>query len=102
MKNYLTKIYKLPVMEIRSRIAAGKTVRDRTAGYVKKLDEEKIVYVTLPKDVKFTYPDVYPSDGEASKQRRDDEKALDSSKDMHKKFLERSSKRRGVPGWFTI
>lgn len=102
MTTYLKKIYKLPVIEVRSRIAPGKTMRDPVAGYVKKLDDRKIAYVTFPKDVKFTFPDLYPSEAEAAKQRRDDEKALDSSKDLHKRFLERSNKRQGVPGWFSL
>lgn len=102
MRNYFEKIYKLPVIEVRSRIAVGETKRDIVGGYVKKYDDRKIAYVTLPKEVKFVFPDVFPSEAEAKKHRRDDEKALDASKEVHKRFLERSSKRKGLPGWFSI
>lgn len=100
--NYLTKIYKLPVVDVRVRIKNGRTFRDIHKGYVKKADDLKIAYVTLPKEVKWVFPDVFPEDSESKMTRRDDEKALDASKDAHKNFLERSSKRRGLPGWFSI
>lgn len=102
IKNYLEKIYKLPVISIRTRIAMGATERDRNEGYVIKKDDKKLAYVTLPKEVKFTFPDLYPSDAEAKKQRREDEKSLDASKDNFKRYLDRSKSRRGLPGWFSI
>lgn len=80
----------------------GDTKRDRVIGYVTKEEDRKLAYVTLPKEVEFKWPDIFPSDAEAKKQRREDERALDSSKDQFKKYLDRSSKRRGLPGWFSI
>lgn len=62
----------------------------------------KIAYVTLPKDVKFTFPDIFPSDAEAKKQQRDDEKALDQSKDAFKNYLDRNKKRQNLPSWYSI
>lgn len=47
IKNYLEKIYKIPVIGVRTRIAMGETQRDPVAGYVTKKDDEKIAYVTL-------------------------------------------------------
>lgn len=47
VKNYLEKIYKLPVVDVRTRIEMGKTKRDQTMGYVTKEDDVKIAYVTL-------------------------------------------------------
>lgn len=102
IKSYLEKIYQIPVIHIRTRIAMGKTERDRGEGYVIKKEDRKLAYVTLPKEVQFTFPDLYPSDAEAKKQRRDDEKSLDHSKDTFKKYLDRSKARRGLPAWFSI
>lgn len=62
----------------------------------------KIAYVTLPKDVKFAFPDIFPSDAEAKKQQRDDEKALDQSKDAFKSYLDRNKHRQNLPSWFSI
>lgn len=62
----------------------------------------KIAYVTLPKDVKFEFPNIFPTDAEAKQQLREDEKSLDQSKDAFKKYLERNSKRQNLPSWFSI
>ena len=47
IRNYLEKIYKLDVIDVRTRIAPGKTKRDIVVGYVTKQDDEKLAYVTL-------------------------------------------------------
>lgn len=47
VKNYLEKIYKIPVMDVRTRIALGETKRDTNYGYVTKKDDVKIAYVTM-------------------------------------------------------
>lgn len=47
VKNYLEKIYNIPVMDVRTRIALGKTKRDLVVGYVTKEEDTKLAYVTL-------------------------------------------------------
>lgn len=47
VRNYLEKIYKIPVIEVRTRIEMGSTKRDNTYGYVTKNDDMKIAYVTM-------------------------------------------------------
>lgn len=47
IKNYLEKIYKIPVMDVRTRIDPGKTKRDQVIGYVTKEEDTKLAYVTL-------------------------------------------------------
>lgn len=47
VKNYLEKIYNIPVMDVRTRIALGETKRDTNYGYVTKKDDVKIAYVTM-------------------------------------------------------
>lgn len=89
-------------MDVRTRLALGKTQRDKVQGYVTKNEDFKIAYLTLPKDVKFTYPDLYPSEAEAKKQKREDEKSLDQSKDAFKSFLDRNKKRPDLPGWYSL
>lgn len=47
VKNYLEKIYKIPVVDVRTRIELGSTKRDTTYGYVTKNDDMKLAYVTM-------------------------------------------------------
>lgn len=47
VKNYLTKIYNVPVVEVRTRIDAGKTKQEPNFHYVVKDEDTKIAYVTL-------------------------------------------------------
>lgn len=47
VKNYLEKIYNVPVVNVRTRIALGKTRREPLKGFVLKEDDMKLAYVTL-------------------------------------------------------
>lgn len=47
VQNYLEKIYKVPVVEVRTRIDMGKTYKEPGRGYVIKKDDTKLAYVTL-------------------------------------------------------
>lgn len=122
VKNYLEKIYNIPVVDVRTRIAMGKTKRDMVLGYISKHDDTKLAYVTLvswkivllahftvsftygspfqPKDMKFEFPNLFPA--EAKQQLEDDKKSLDEAKKNHKKYLEKNKHRPGTPGWFSI
>ncbi|XP_055902863.1 39S ribosomal protein L23, mitochondrial [Eupeodes corollae] len=98
--NYLEKIYQVPVKHVRTRIALGSTKRDQVYGYVTKDEDAKIAYVTLPKETKFTFPEV--TVGKDGDQSEKDEKAMDESKKGFKSFLDRNKKRPGTPGWYSI
>ncbi|XP_014103056.2 large ribosomal subunit protein uL23m [Bactrocera oleae] len=99
VKNYLEKIYKLPVVDVRTRIEMGKTKRDQAKGYVTKDDDVKIAYVTLPRTEEFTFPDLFEKKEE---QKKAEEKSMDDSKQGFKRFLDRNKKRPGTPGWYSI
>lgn len=47
IKNYLDKIYDVRSVDVRTRIALGKTRRDNGKGYVVKDDDIKYAYVVL-------------------------------------------------------
>ena len=98
----MQKIYQLPVVDVKTRIALGKTKREQRSGYIIKEEDAKLAYVSFPKEVDFTFPDLFPEDGEAKKNLKDDEKALDESKKNYKKYLERNKERKALPGWFSI
>ncbi|XP_018336724.1 probable 39S ribosomal protein L23, mitochondrial [Agrilus planipennis] len=98
IRNYLEKIYNVTVVDVRTRIALGKT-RQVDKGYVVKDDDIKYAYVALPKEEKFEFPDLFPKEKET---KEADEKTLDEVKKGHKKFLEKNKDRHNIPGWFSI
>ncbi|EDW33170.1 GL24615 [Drosophila persimilis] len=99
VRSYLEKIYKLPVIDVRTRIALGETRRDQTYGYVTKKDDVKYAYVTLPKTEEFTFPELFEKKAEIKEK---EEKSMDESKNGFRKFLDRNKKRPGTPGWYSI
>ncbi|CAD7081373.1 unnamed protein product [Hermetia illucens] len=100
VKNYLEKIYNVPVVNVRTRIALGKTRREPLKGFVLKEDDMKLAYVTLPKEEKFEFPDIFEKQDLAKQES--DNKALEDTKQGFKKYLERNKFRPGLPGWFSI
>uniref|UniRef100_A0A0K8TQK2 Large ribosomal subunit protein uL23m n=1 Tax=Tabanus bromius TaxID=304241 RepID=A0A0K8TQK2_TABBR len=100
IRNYLEKIYNVPVVDVRTRIGLGPTRRDPTYGYVVKDDDPKIAYVTLGGNETFKFPDLFP---EKDKDKKiDEEKAMDESKRGFKKYLEKHKEKPGVPSWLSI
>lgn len=47
IKNYLTKIYDVPVVDVRTEIRMGEFFRDPVKKYVKKKDDYRVAIVTL-------------------------------------------------------
>lgn len=47
IKNYLEKIYNIDIIEVRTRIAMGRTKKDQLQGAIIKEDDRKIAYVVL-------------------------------------------------------
>lgn len=121
VQNYLEKIYKVPVIEVRTRIDMGKTYKEPGRGYVMKKDDTKMAYVTLvsgigpvaaprprpkyhvpffqPKDQKFEYPSMFDKTSDAKEEH---EKSLRETKDNYNRFLDRTKARPGAPGWFSF
>lgn len=101
VKNYLEKIYNIPIVQVRTRIALGKTKRDPGKGYVIKEEDTKYAYVVMPKTESFTFPELFPK--EAEKKRKEEEnKSIDEAKKGHQVFLEKSKERPNMPGWFSF
>lgn len=101
-RNYLKKIYQIPVVSVRHRITLGKFTRDRSNGAVLKGDDMKVAYVTLPREVNFKFPDLFPSEAEDKEKKREDERVMDQSKEEFNKFLDKNKNRKGLPGWFSF
>uniref|UniRef100_A0A1B6C796 Large ribosomal subunit protein uL23m n=1 Tax=Clastoptera arizonana TaxID=38151 RepID=A0A1B6C796_9HEMI len=100
IKNYLEKIYNVPVGNVRSSIVTGEFKTSRK-GYVIKEDDFKQVYITLAEGQTFEFPNIFP---EKLKQEEEDEKEK-SRKEIaasFKQFSERNKTRPGLPGWFGL
>lgn len=47
IKNYLTKIYKIPVIDVQTEVRMGEFFKDRVKNYVKKKDDFRVAVVTM-------------------------------------------------------
>ncbi|PAV88979.1 hypothetical protein WR25_14938 [Diploscapter pachys] len=75
---YLIKIYRLPVREVRVRVQQGEIeyhtphdYRNRKAMW--KEDDKKIAYVYMDKGFKFNFPDIFAKDEETEMEKKFDE-----------------------------
>ncbi|KAK0083195.1 hypothetical protein PV325_009182 [Microctonus aethiopoides] len=100
IKNYLEKIYKLNVKDVRTRIKMGEFKKCLDGGYIVKDDDIKVAYAILPKEESFIFPDIFSSERK-KKEEQDEKKTIEQMKESHKKFLQTNNKP-GVPGWFGI
>lgn len=103
VRNYLEKIYKIPVKEIRTAIHSGEYPLGPTGTHLIHEPDFKMCYITLPRDWKFTHPDtdLFTRDGKSSDDDdlKNYEKQLDEAK---KKVVNDNPDRQGVPTWFSF
>jgi len=122
VKNYLEKIYKLPVVNVRTFIAGGHTHEslpswrtDQTEGYFRqkgtaslyKDDDVKMVRVTFPTDFKFEHPEVTKNPKEKPEEESMEKRAkseIAESKRIHKESVGVHAKlnRKGAPSFFGL
>ncbi|XP_044115900.1 39S ribosomal protein L23, mitochondrial isoform X2 [Neovison vison] len=104
LRNYLERIYNVPVAAVRTRVQHGSNrKRDHRNVRVKRPDY-KVAYVQLAHGQTFTFPDLFPE----KKQSPD---GSPSGGDIQDKLLEEQRQRQrqsqdprrgGVPGWFGL
>ena len=104
VKNYLEKIYKVPVANVRNLNHMGKVRKNvfRPNELVKDPDY-KIAYVTLAEGHKFEWPDLKISGtAEANEKKASDD--VDTAKEQYKKDVgqEQTKYRPGVPTFFGL
>ncbi|XP_013183700.1 large ribosomal subunit protein uL23m [Amyelois transitella] len=99
IRNYLEKIYKVPVVDVRTKITLGKFRRDYGKGYIIKEDDAKHAFITLPKSMKFEFPDLFES---SKDEEEENMKSLDEAKKSYKTYIDRNKDRPDVPSWFSI
>lgn len=93
IRNYLEKIYKVPVGAVTSRIMTG-DLKASKSGLTKK-DDYRIAHVTLTAGQRFEWPDLFP-------QHKTREQVDDYEKTLKELTKERQVKpdQVGLPTWF--
>ncbi|XP_050726317.1 39S ribosomal protein L23, mitochondrial-like [Eriocheir sinensis] len=100
IKNYLEKIYKINVENIITHNKMGEFSRSKFGGYIVKDDDYKVAYVTLPKDQKFEFPDLFPKEKEEEVEKQ--KKQIKILEREFKRITRLHNHRHGVPGWFGV
>uniref|UniRef100_A0A2P2I403 Large ribosomal subunit protein uL23m n=2 Tax=Hirondellea gigas TaxID=1518452 RepID=A0A2P2I403_9CRUS len=98
--NYLTKIYKLPVADIKLDVVMGEFTRAAPTGYIIKAEDVKVAYVTLGENQTFEFPNIFPSEkvNKDMKQTEDVQRV----KDDYKSKTVREDDRPSIPSWFGL
>ena len=106
VKQYLEKIYKVPVMDVKTKNISGPTWQnvlkraiDRKHELYKE-DDFKVAYVIMPKDYKFEFPDVTTKPESEQKQEKEAEGEVELAKKQYIKYAK--GVKRGVPSFFGI
>ncbi|XP_011491241.3 39S ribosomal protein L23, mitochondrial [Oryzias latipes] len=101
VKNYLEKIYNVPVGVVRTRIQFGSNKKRNHLNQKVKKPDYKVAYVQLAQGQTFTFPDVFPE--------KDQTPAEGSMEEMQNKFMEDEKQRQkldprrgGVTEWFGL
>ncbi|XP_028306030.1 large ribosomal subunit protein uL23m [Gouania willdenowi] len=101
LKNYLEKIYNVPVGAIRTRIQFGSNKKRNHLNQKVKQPDYKVAYVQLAQDQTFSFPDIFPE--------KDQKPAEGSVEEIQEKFMEDEKqkqkldpRRGGVTEWFGL
>ncbi|XP_070538025.1 large ribosomal subunit protein uL23m-like [Ptychodera flava] len=97
IKNYLQKIYNVPVARVNTRVVFAKVWRDHKNRRIKPEPDYKMAYVTLGEGMTFEFPDIYPEE------KKDQEKdMIENLKKEQKKKDASWAREGGLPGWFSL
>uniref|UniRef100_A0A3B3W1Z6 Large ribosomal subunit protein uL23m n=1 Tax=Poecilia latipinna TaxID=48699 RepID=A0A3B3W1Z6_9TELE len=101
VKNYLEKIYNVPVGVVRTRIQFGSNKKRNHLNQRVKKPDYKVAYVQLAQSQTFTFPDIFPEKDRTLKEG--------SMEEMQEKFMEDEKQRQksdprrgGVTEWFGL
>ncbi|XP_042670133.1 39S ribosomal protein L23, mitochondrial [Centrocercus urophasianus] len=100
IKNYLEKIYNVPVAAVRTRIQYGANNKRNHKNQRVKKPDYKVAYVQLGQGKTFQFPNLFPE--------KEDSEA-EAFHDFRKTFMEKEQqsqkgdpRRGGVPDWFGL
>ncbi|KAJ8271461.1 hypothetical protein COCON_G00103200 [Conger conger] len=101
VKNYLQKIYSVPVATVRTRIQYGTNKKRNHLNQRVKTPDYKVAYVQLGQQQTFEFPDIFPE--------KDTKAAEGTMEDLQDKFMEDEKQRQkgdprrgGVTDWFGL
>ncbi|XP_076861805.1 large ribosomal subunit protein uL23m isoform X2 [Brachyhypopomus gauderio] len=101
VRNYLEKIYNVPVAAVRTRIQYGSNKKRNHLNQRVKRPDYKVAYVQLSKQQTFQFPDIFPE-----KEKKQEE---GSTEEIQEKFMEDEQQRQradprrgGVTEWFGL
>ncbi|KAM9763819.1 large ribosomal subunit protein uL23m [Dama dama] len=101
LKNYLERIYSVPVAAVRTRVQHGSNRRRDHRNVRIKQPDYKVAYVQLAHGQTFTFPDLFPK-GKQSGGRPTDEDLRDQVLEEQRQHRSPDPRRGGVPGWFGL
>ena len=106
VKQYLEKIYKIPVMDVFTKNFSGPTWQNMLKSNIThkhelyKEDDYKVAYVLMPKDHKFEFPDVTTKPESEKDKENKTEDEFEMAKKQYIKYA--TGTKRGIPSFFGI
>ncbi|XP_074193026.1 large ribosomal subunit protein uL23m isoform X8 [Rhinolophus sinicus] len=102
LRNYLERIYNVPVSAVRTRVQHGSNrKRDHRNVRLKKSDY-KVAYVQLAHGQTFTFPDLFPEKKLSPEGGSADDNIRDQLLEAQQRKESRDPQRGGVPEWFGL
>uniref|UniRef100_A0ABI7W6K6 Large ribosomal subunit protein uL23m n=3 Tax=Felinae TaxID=338152 RepID=A0ABI7W6K6_FELCA len=102
VRNYLERIYNVPVAAVRTRVQHGSNRKRDYRNVRMKKPDYKVAYVQLAHGQTFTFPDLFPEKKQSPDGSPSDEDIQDRLLDEQRRRQSRDPRRGGVPGWFGL
>ncbi|KAH9380345.1 hypothetical protein HPB48_016095 [Haemaphysalis longicornis] len=101
VKNYLEKIYKVPVADVTTKVQMGKIRKAEGKGYLVKEDDFRVAIVTLPKGEVFSFPDLFSTTAMEQKEESA-KKQMEQAEQVQKTYIRQDPHRHDLPSWFGL
>ncbi|XP_066176982.1 large ribosomal subunit protein uL23m [Sylvia atricapilla] len=101
IKNYLERIYNVPVAAVRTRIQYGANNKRNHRNQRVKKPDYKVAYVQLGQGQTFQFPNLFPEKEQDAETRSFDD-FRDKYMEKEKQKQEGDPRRGGVPDWFGL
>lgn len=101
LRNYLERVYNVPVAAVRTRVQHGSNRRRDHRNVRIKQPDYKVAYVQLAHGQTFTFPDLFPK-GKRPGGSSADEDLRDQVLEEQQQRQSPDPRRGGVPSWFGL
>jgi len=101
IKNYLEKIYNIPVMHVSSEMKDAPTTMNEKKYVVKREDDYRLAIITLPRDMKFEFPSL-DADTVKTEDEKKQEEAMQTFQKSYNANVKIKKGRYGLPIWFNV